>query len=77
LAAVVRTPSKWNFFASPVSGDDSFSGMAYIDGVKWTAGVGKIVGQDVTLKGTGPLNVIAQTSPVPNTATITDLQAED
>jgi hypothetical protein len=77
LAATTRIPVKWNFFANPNTGDDSFTGMAYIDGIDWTAGVGKIVGQDVSLKGTGPLSIVAQTAPVPNTATITDLQAED
>jgi hypothetical protein len=77
LAATLRTPQKWNFFANPNTGDDAFTGMAYIDGIKWTAGVGKIVGQDVTLKGTGPLAIVAQVAPVPNAATITDLQAED
>jgi hypothetical protein len=77
LAATTRVPMRWNFFASPDTGDDSFSGMAYIDGIDWTAGVGKIVGQDVSLKGTGPLSIIAQTAPVPNTATLLDLQAED
>jgi hypothetical protein len=77
LAATPRVPQRWNFFANPNTGDDSFSGMAYIDGIDWTAGVGKIVGQDVSLKGTGPLSIIAQTAPVPNAATLTDLQAED
>jgi hypothetical protein len=32
---------------------------------------------DVTLKGTGPLTIVAQTTPVPNAATIENLQAED
>jgi len=77
LAATVRVPVRWNFFANIVTGDDSFTGMAYIDSISWTAGVGKIVGQDVSLKGTGPLAIIAQLAPVPNTATLTDLQAED
>jgi hypothetical protein len=77
LAATTRVPQRWNFFANPLTGDDSFSGLAYIDGIDWTAGVGKIVGQDVSLKGTGPLAIIAQTAPVANPATLTDLQAED
>jgi len=77
LAASTRIPARWNFFASPNTGDDSFSGMAYIDGIDWTAGVGKIVGQDVSLKGTGPLAIIAQTAPVAQPATITAFQAED
>jgi hypothetical protein len=77
LAATVRVPVRWNFFANPLTGDDSFTGMAYIDSISWTAGVGKIVGQDVSLKGTGPLAIVAQLAPVPNTATLTDLQAED
>jgi hypothetical protein len=77
LAATTRVPQRWNFFAAPNTGDDSFTGMAYIDGIDWTAGVGKIVGQDVSLKGTGPLAVVAQIAPIPNAATITNLQAED
>jgi hypothetical protein len=77
LASTTRVPQRWNFFAAPNTGDDSFTGMAYIDGIDWTAGVGKIVGQDVSLKGTGPLAVVAQLAPVPNAATITNLQAED
>jgi hypothetical protein len=77
LAANPRTPVLWNFFADDVSGDDSFQGMAYIDGIKWAAGVGKIVGQDVSLKGTGPLSIIAQIAPVANPATITGEQAEN
>jgi hypothetical protein len=72
-----RTPAKWNFFADPASGDDAHTGLAYIDGIKFAAGVGKIVGMDVTLKGTGPLTIVAQTTPVPNAATIENLQAED
>lgn len=79
-AALTQTPSvplPWNFFADPATGDDSFQGLAYIDGIDWDAGVGKIVGQNVTLKGTGPLTILAQTAPVPNTATLLDLQAED
>jgi hypothetical protein len=77
LAASPSAAVLWNFFADPVTGDDSFSGMAYVDGIDWAAGVGKIVGQDVSLKGTGPLTIIAQLAPVPNTATLTDDQAEN
>lgn len=79
-AALSQTPSvplMWNFFPDPVTGDDGFKGMAYIDGITWSAGVGKIVGQDVSLKGTGPLTAITQLAPIANAATITDLQAED
>ena len=34
--------------------------------------LGKIVGQDVSLKGTGPLAVVTQLAPIVNPATITD-----
>jgi hypothetical protein len=77
LAATTRVPVRWNFFANPNTGDDSFTGMAYIDGIDWTAGVGKIVAQDVSLKGTGPLSIVAQTAPVANPATLLNLQGED
>lgn len=77
LAQTPSVPMKWNFFPDPVNGDDGFSGMAYIDGITWTAGMGKIVGQDVSLKGTGPLATVTQNAPIANPATITDLQAED
>lgn len=77
LAVTIRTPKKWNFFPDPSSGDDAYTGMAYIDGIKWTAGVGKIVGQDVTFKGTGPLTIVTQLAPVVVTNTITGVQAED
>jgi hypothetical protein len=78
-AVLAQTPSvamKWNFFPDPVNGDDGFSGMAFIDGITWNSGIGKIVGQDVSLKGTGPLTTITQAAPIPNAATLTDLQAE-
>jgi hypothetical protein len=50
--------------------------LAYIDGIQISAGVGKIVGLDVSLKGTGPLTVAVQAAPVANAATITGEQAE-
>lgn len=72
-----QSPQKWNFFGSPTIGEDSYSGMAYIDGIVITAGVGKIIGTDVSLKGTGPLNILAQSAPVATGLTLTGEQAED
>lgn len=77
IALAQRAPVKWNFFPDPASGDDAYTGMAYIDGISFSAGVGKIVGMDVSLKGTGPLTVVTQIAPVVVTNTITGLQAED
>jgi hypothetical protein len=77
IALAQRAPVKWNFFPDPVSGDDAYTGLAYIDGISFSAGVGKIVGMDVSLKGTGPLTVVAQLAPVANPATFLNLQAED
>jgi predicted secreted protein len=53
----------WNFFPTVGTGFQSAYGKAYIDGVTMGSGVGKVVGFDVSLRGTGPLTFVAQTAP--------------
>jgi hypothetical protein len=68
----------WNFFPTDRQGDDAFTGQAFIDGIDFDgAGVGKILGMGVSLKGSGPLAIAAELAPVTVTNTITGLQAED
>lgn len=62
------SPLKWNFFSTVATGRDSWTGSAWIDGITITSGVGKIVGLDVSLKGTGPLTKVAQLAPISNEA---------
>jgi hypothetical protein len=61
LAAIVSSASamQWVFFLDDDVGD-LFTCKAYIDGITLGAGVGKIVGLDVSLKGTGPLLFLTQ-----------------
>lgn len=54
---------EWNFFHTPAVGRDAWTGKAYVDGCTITAGVGKIVAIDISLKGTGPLMRSAQLTP--------------
>lgn len=70
LAALqaAATPLKWNFFSTVAVGRDSWTGTAIIDGATITSGVGKIVGLDISLKGSGPLTKVAQLSPDENEA---------
>lgn len=56
--------AKWNFFGTVATGRDSWTGSAYIDGCTITAGVGKIIALDISLKGTGPLTKVAQVAAV-------------
>jgi hypothetical protein len=80
ILAAIQTPqgaSKWNFFPDVQNSDVCWDGLAYIDGITIGAGVGKSIGIDVSLKGTGPLNQAAEVAPIANTATLTGQQAED
>jgi hypothetical protein len=79
LAAISspQQPQKWNFFPDAVNSDICWSGLAFIDGIPITAGVGKIIGFDCSLKGTGPLTIGSQAAPVANANTLTGEQAED
>jgi hypothetical protein len=79
LAAISspQSPQKWNFFPNAVNSDICWSGLAFIDGIPITAGVGKIIGFDCSLKGTGPLTIGTQATPVANPNTLTGEQAED
>ena len=79
ILATINSPgqvSQWNFFPDAKNSDVAFTGEAYVDSISFTAGVGKIVGLDVTLKGTGPLNQTVQIAPVANPNTNTGQQAE-
>jgi len=63
ILAALSTPAgatKWNFFNQVATGRASFTGSAWIDGITLASGVGKLVGLDVSLKGTGPLTSVAQ-----------------
>ena len=76
ITALQRTTQRWNFFMAPEAGDDSFYGNAFIDSIKFGAGGGKIVGMDVTLKGSGPLYIAPTLAPTPS-STVTGLQAQN
>jgi len=78
LAAIMspQAPQKWNFFPDYANSDIIWTGLAFVDGIPITAGVGKIVGLDVSLKGTGPLTIGSQSAPIANPNTITGEQAE-
>jgi hypothetical protein len=71
-----QAPQVWNFFPDVTVGHPAYSGFAFIDGITIAAGTGKIVGLDVSLKGTGPLTVGIQIAPAVQTSTITALEAE-
>ena len=73
----VQTPQTWNFFPTVAQGRSAFSGAAYVDGITIASGMGKVVGLDVSLKGTGKLYVNSQLAPQTNIATVTGEQAED
>ncbi len=79
ILATINAPgvvSKWNFFYDAVNSDQAFTGYAFISSIKLGAGSGKLIGLDVTLKGSGPLTQTTQTTPLVNTLTNTGLQAE-
>jgi len=72
-----QAPQVWNFFPDVTIGHPAYNGFAYIDGITIAAGTGKIVGLDVSLKGTGPLTVATQLAPVAQALTNTGEQSED
>jgi hypothetical protein len=72
-----QSPTTWNFFPTIGTGRAAFSGAAYVDGIDIATGMGKVVGLDVSLKGTGKLNFLTQAAPIPNPNTGTGQQAED
>ncbi len=79
ILATINAPgvvTKWNFFYDAVNSDQAFTGYAFISSIKLGAGSGKVIGLDVTLKGSGPLTQTTQTAPLVNTLTNTGLQAE-
>ncbi len=79
LSAIDTTaldPLLWNFFPTVETGRAAFQGNAFVDGIDIGSGSGKIVGLDVSLKGTGPLKRLTQLAPVANTSTVTGQQAE-
>lgn len=54
----------WNFFPTVESGRAAFQGDAIIDGITIAAGLGKVVGLDISLKGTGTLKKLTQRDPI-------------
>lgn len=72
-----QSPMTWNFFPTLGTGRAAFSGQAYVDAIDIATGMGKVVGLDVGLKGTGQLNFITQVAPIANPNTQTGQQAED
>lgn len=81
ILAQIQTPSgaqKWNFFVDAVNSDVCWTGYAYIESISLSgAGVGKMIGVDVSLKGTGPLTQTVEVAPVANPNTAYGQQAED
>jgi hypothetical protein len=68
----------WNFFPTDQIGDDALTGTCIMDGLEITgAGTGKLISQDVSLKGKGALVVTPQLAPVATTTTLAGFQAED
>lgn len=57
------TAVQWNFFPVAATGRGAWSGKAWITGYKLSAGIGKLIGLDITLKGTGPLAFDTQLAP--------------
>jgi hypothetical protein len=71
VLAVIQTPAGaqvWNFFPTVETGRDAWKGSAWIDSITIASGVGKVVGLDVSLKGTGRLTKVAQIAPQSNQA---------
>ncbi len=66
----------WNFFPTVELGRTAFQGKAIIDGITWASGIGKVLGMNISLTGTGPLLVLAQTAPVVNADTVTGQSAQ-
>jgi predicted secreted protein len=59
---------QWNFFPTPLLGRGVWSGKAFVDGYTLTAGVGKLIAVDISLKGTGPLTFGVQLAPASGVA---------
>jgi hypothetical protein len=79
ILATITAPQSsltWNFFPTIGTGRAAFSGQAYVDGIDIATGMGKVVGLDVSLKGTGKLNSTVQLAPISNPNTGTGQQAE-
>ncbi len=78
LAAIntVQSAQPWNFFPTIGTGREVWSGLAYVESITLATGIGKVVGLDITLKGTGPLTQGVQLAPVANPNTVTGQQAE-
>lgn len=79
ILATINAPgtvTRWNFFLDAVNSDVAFYGNAFVESISFGGGTGKIVGLDISLKGSGPLVQTTQTAPVPNTTTNTGQQAE-
>ncbi len=80
ILAVITTQGSpnytWNFFPTIGTGRAAFQGQAIIDGIDFSAGVGTVCALGVSLKGNGPLLVLAQAAPVANTTTITGQSAQ-
>lgn len=66
----------WNFFPTVEIGRAAFQGYAIVDGLDIQTGMGKMVGWDVSLKGTGALFLVQQTNPVANPNTVTGQSAQ-
>jgi hypothetical protein len=68
--------SLWNFFPTVETGRAAFQGQAIVDGIDISTGMGKCVGTDVSLKGTGPLTMLVQSAPIANPNTVTGQSAQ-
>jgi len=80
ILATIATPQGaqvWNFFPTIAVGRAGFQGKAYVDGITMASGMGKVVGLDCSLKGTGPLTQLVQTAPIAQPNTVTGQQAEE
>ena len=79
ILAAIGSPqgaTMWNFFVDVQNSDLCYNGLAYVEGITLQAGVGKAVGLDVSLKGSGPLYPNTENASVTNNTT-GQQQAED
>jgi hypothetical protein len=76
ISTLQNDASLWNFFPTVETGRAAFQGMAIIDGIDIATGMGKCVGTDVSLTGTGPLTILTQVAPVSNPNTVTGVSAQ-
>lgn len=77
ITTLQSTSSKYNFFNSPSTGRDSWSGNGIMTGIDFATGVGKIFGMDITIEGDGPLNLISELAPTVGTGIQPALVAQD